>query len=185
MARTVAIGKQAFDEVIENDCFYVDKTGFIKEWWENKDDVTLITRPRRFGKTLTMSMIEQFFSVKYARRSDLFRGLQIWEDEKYRKLQGTYPVINLSFARIKSSNYETARENICQEIVRIYMQNRFLLEGNLLAPSEKEFFSNSSDTMSDAAASISINRLTEYLARYYGKNVIILLDEYDTPAQEA
>lgn len=185
MEKTVAIGKQVFHEIIENECFYVDKTNFIKEWWENKDTVTLITRPRRFGKTLTMSMVEQFFSVKYAGRADLFQELKIWEEEKYQKLQGTYPVINLSFANIKSSNYETARENICQEIVRVYMQNRFLLEGDLLAPQEKDFFSSISDTMSDAAASISINRLTEYLARYYGKNVIILLDEYDTPTQEA
>lgn len=72
MEKTVAIGKQVFHEIIENECFYVDKTNFIKEWWENKDTVTLITRPRRFGKTLTMSMVEQFFSVKYAGRADLF-----------------------------------------------------------------------------------------------------------------
>ncbi len=93
MARTVGIGYQNFEQLITNDNFYVDKTLFIKEWWENKDSVTLITRPRRFGKTLTMSMTEQFFSVKYAGRGDLFEGLAIWEEEKYRKLQGTYPVI--------------------------------------------------------------------------------------------
>lgn len=93
MARTVAIGKQNFGDIIENNYFYVDKTEFIKEWWEKGDDVTLITRPRRFGKTLTMSMLEHFFSVKYAGRSDLFEGLSIWKEEKFRNLQGTYPVI--------------------------------------------------------------------------------------------
>ena len=75
MARTVGIGIQSFREIIENDCFYIDKTDFIREWWESRDSVTLITRPRRFGKTLTMSMTEQFFSVEYAGRGDLFEGL--------------------------------------------------------------------------------------------------------------
>ena len=105
MARTVGIGLQSFEKIRENNCFYVDKTGFIKEWWENRDDVTLITRPRRFGKTLMMNTVEQFFSVKCAGRSDLFEGLAIWKEEKYRKLQGTYPVISLSFANVKSSSF--------------------------------------------------------------------------------
>ena len=95
MARNVAIGIQQFDTLIEKNCFYVDKTDFIREWWESNDSVTLITRPRRFGKTLNMSMTEQFFSVDYADRGDLFEGLSIWKEEKYRTLQGTYPVISL------------------------------------------------------------------------------------------
>ena len=78
MARTVGIGIQNFAKIIENDCFYVDKTPFIKEWWESQDDVTLITRPRRFGKTLNMSMVEQFFSLEYAGRAELFEGLDIY-----------------------------------------------------------------------------------------------------------
>ena len=101
MARTIGIGIQDFGEIIKNKCFYVDKTAFVKEWWENMDSVTLITRPRRFGKTLAMSMTEQFFSVKYAGRGDLFEGLFIWQEEKYRALQGTYPVISLSFATVR------------------------------------------------------------------------------------
>ncbi len=95
MARTVGIGIQSYCDIIKKDCFYVDKTSFIREWWEREDSVTLITRPRRFGKTLTMSMVEQFFSVEYAGRGDLFEGLSIWRDEEYRALQGTYPVIIL------------------------------------------------------------------------------------------
>ena len=113
MTRTVAIGIQNFESIIENHYFYIDKTAFIKEWWENGDAVTLITRPRRFGKTLNMSMVEQFFSVDYSDRGELFRGLSIWEEEKYRKLQGTFPVISLSFARVKELNYQDARERIC------------------------------------------------------------------------
>ena len=75
MARTVGIGIQDFTKMITNDCFYVDMTEFIREWWESMDDVTLITRPRRFGKTLNMSMLEQFFSVDYAGHGELFQGL--------------------------------------------------------------------------------------------------------------
>lgn len=185
MARTAAVGLDNFEKIIEGNYFYVDKTDFIREWWENGDKVTLITRPRRFGKTLTLSMTEQFFSVNYAGRGELFRGLSIWKEEKLRGLQGSYPVLNLSFAGIKSSCFATAREMICQEIVRVYMQNRFLLDHDTLALQEKEYFNSISDTMSDAAASAALNRMSGYLTRYYGKNVIILLDEYDTPMQEA
>ncbi|MDE7211225.1 MAG: AAA family ATPase, partial [Lachnospiraceae bacterium] len=105
MARVIASGKQNFEEIIENHYFYVDKTNFIKEWWENGNDVTLITRPRRFGKTLTMNMVERFFSVAYKGQGGLFEGLNIWGEEKYRKLQGTYPVINLSFSNVKGNTY--------------------------------------------------------------------------------
>ncbi len=107
MARTVGIGIQNFETVRERQFFYVDKTMFIKERWESQDDVTLIARPRRFGKTLNISMIEQFFSIKYAGRDDLFQGLSVWKDEKYRNLQGTYPVISLSFANIKETDHGT------------------------------------------------------------------------------
>ena len=105
MARNVAIGIQNFEEVIKGNCFYIDKTNFIKEWWDSKDSVTLITRPRRFGKTLNMSMIEQFFSANYAERGDLFERFSIWEYEEYRQIQGTYPVISLSFANIKEDSF--------------------------------------------------------------------------------
>lgn len=110
MAGAIGIGIQDFGKLIENQCFYVDKTDFIREWWESKDDVTLITRPRRFGKTLNMSMVEKFFSVDYADRGCLFEGLSIWEREEYRKLQGTYPVISLSFAGVKEKDYPMTRK---------------------------------------------------------------------------
>ena len=103
MARTVAIGHQDYETVRKNDYFYIDKTEFISEWWNAGDIVTLITRPRRFGKTLNMSMTEQFFSVKYAGRSDLFEGMDVWANEKMRTLQGTYPVVFLTFAGIKET----------------------------------------------------------------------------------
>ena len=98
----------------KEDIFYIDKTMFIKEWWENYDSVTLITRPRRFGKTLLMSMVEEFFSIQYAGRNDLFQGLCIWKEETYRRMQGTYPVISLSFANVKEQNYLSVKQRICQ-----------------------------------------------------------------------
>ena len=117
--RTVAIGIQNYNEIIEKNYFYIDKTSFIKEWRENGDSVTLITRPRRFGKTLNMSMVEQFFSLKYAGQSDLFEGKKIWGDEAYHTLQGTYPVISLSFANIKEKTYEAARYKIFQRLPEV------------------------------------------------------------------
>ena len=185
MARTVGIGIQDYARIIENNYFYVDKTSFIKEWWESGDAVTLITRPRRFGKTLTMSMVEQFFSVKYAGRSDLFEGLSLWEDEKYRGLQGTYPVISLSFANVKEKSLDQARKKICRIIKDLYNQNDFLLDSGVLNESEESDYRSISLDMEDSVASYSIKALSDYLYRYYGKKVIILLDEYDTPMQEA
>ena len=185
MARTVAIGIQQFDDIIEKNYFYVDKTSFIKEWWDSGDSVTLINRPRRFGKTLNMSMLELFFSVDYEDRGDLFEGLSIWEDDEYRKLQGTYPVISLSFANVKEQNYSDTKIRICQVIEDLYNKNIFLLESGLLTDSEKEFYKSVRMDMPEVVASIAINKLSDFLYRYYGKKVIILLDEYDTPMQEA
>ena len=186
MAKTVAIGIQSFGEIIEGNYFYIDKTFFIKEWWESGDSVTLITRPRRFGKTLNMSMLEQFFSVNYADRGDLFEGLSIWKEEKYRELQGTYPVISLSFARVKEDNYELTRDKICQIIRNLYIKNHFLKESDVLTDADKQYFDRIlSIDVSDSEMTSSLYQLSDYLSRYYGKNVIILLDEYDTPMQEA
>ena len=185
MGRNISIGIQRFNEIIENDYFYVDKTLFIKEWWKNGDTVTLITRPRRFGKTLTISMVEQFFSVKYAGRSDLFEGLSIWKEEAYHALQGAFPVISLSFANVKESTYAGARKKIFQMLAELYADHAFLLESGVLEEADKEYFKRVSIQMDDVDAAVAVHNLSKYLYRYYGKNVIILLDEYDTPMQEA
>ena len=185
MAKTVAIGIQDFHKIIEEDCFYIDKSYFIKEWWESKDDVTLITRPRRFGKTLTMSMIEYFFSIRHVDYRQIFSKLSIWEYEEYRKLQGTYPVINLSFANVKGSGYQDVRRMIGYIIADLYSQNAFIKEKNFLDENDKKFFDSISPDMQDSEMKLSIYQLSKFLCRYYGKKVIILLDEYDTPMQEA
>lgn len=169
----------------ENNYFYIDKTDFIREWWESGDAVTLITRPRRFGKTLNMSMLEQFFSVKYADYKHLFQELDIWKEEKYRTLQGTYPVISLSFANVKEKDYKMARKKICQLLTKLYADHSYLLESGLLYETDVAFFKRVSEDMDDSDASLALYQLSDYLCRYYGKKVIILLDEYDTPMQEA
>ena len=185
MGRTVAIGIQSFEKIRRKNCFYVDKTSFIKEWWESEDEVTLITRPRRFGKTLNMSMLECFFSVDYKDRGDLFEGLSIWQEETYRQLQGTYPVIFLSFASIKSSNFKTAKMEIYQVIVELFSRNSFLLKEGILDGEDEEFFKSVCMQMPEYVANKAIQRMSYFLSNYYGKKVIILLDEYDTPMQEA
>lgn len=185
MARTVGIGLQNFEKIRLQNTFYVDKTKFIKEWWEAKDDVTLITRPRRFGKTLTMSMTEQFFSVNYKNRKDLFEGLYIWKAKEYQNLQGTYPVISLSFSNIKETTYIATKKKICRTIQLLYRDFDFLVEGGLLSKDEVEDFQNITAEMEEYEASLALQQLSNYLYRYYGKKVIILLDEYDTPLQEA
>ena len=185
MARTVGIGIQSFDKIIKENSFYIDKTGFIRQWWESRDDVTLITRPRRFGKTLNMNMLERFLSVEYTGRGEIFDGLSIWKDEKYRNLQGTYPVIFLSFAGIKSSSFDEAKKSLFYLIEKLYNRYDFLLKEDSLNEKEKDFIKNISANMDNYSAISSLGTLSEFLCRYYGKKVIILLDEYDTPLQEA
>ena len=185
MAKVISIGNQSFESMRERDNFYVDKTSFIKEWWENEDIVTLITRPRRFGKTLNMNMLECFFSNKYKDRGDLFEGLDIWKEEKYRKLQGTYPVIFLSFAGIKGNTFEMSKKQICDKIVELYESNRFLLKSECISDTEKKRYISFLERPMDEDVSYKLNEMSNYLSRYYGKKVIILLDEYDTPMQEA
>ena len=185
MKRKIGIGIQNFEKLREKDCFYIDKTSFMKEWWENNDDVTLITRPRRFGKTLNMSMVEAFFSLNYADRGELFEGLFIWEKKEYRRIQGTYPVISLSFANVKEKDYKTTRKKICQFLTNLYAKYSFLIDSGVLYESDIRYFKRVSEDMDDSDATLALYQLSDYLYRYYGKKVIILLDEYDTPMQEA
>lgn len=183
--RTINIGGQGFDRLRENNYFYVDKTDFIREWWESGEDVTLITRPRRFGKTLNMSMLECFFSNQYNGRSELFEGLSIWEKEKYRNLQGTYPVISLSFANIKQNTYEEARIAVIMSIQDLFQRYKDLWENDSDEEKVRYSFMNLKTDAGDAEVAGSLHRLTDYLHYRYGKNVLVFLDEYDTPLQEA
>ena len=186
MSRTVAIGIQSFSDLVLNDCFYIDKTQFIKEWWDSMDSVTLITRPRRFGKTLTMNMVESFFSIDYKGHSLLFEKYNIWKYEGYRKLQGTYPVISISFARIKETGYEETRNKIYEIIRNLYIKFAYVCDSDVFLETDIAYYNKMlSGNMTETEATSAIYQLSDYLYRFYGKKVIILLDEYDTPMQEA
>lgn len=178
------LGYQDFEEVRTQHIFYIDKTDFIREWWENADKVTLITRPRRFGKTLNMSTMECFFSKKYEGRSDLFEGLSIWE-QKYKKLQGTFPVIFLSFANVKATTYQEMLFKMTMVIADLFNKNDYLLEGNILNEREKGYYQRIEPGMSSELATDVIHSMAGFLYRYYGQKVIIILDEYDTPMHDA
>lgn len=181
----VNIGVQSFEKLRNNKAFYVDKTHFIKEWWEAGDDTTLITRPRRFGKTLNLSTVECFFSNRYENRGDLFEGLSIWQEERYRELQGTYPVIFLSFAQVKTGKIEEIKQNIKRIITNVYFSFKPMMKSDIFDEAEREIFASVMPDMDDSTAYTAINTLCVYLEKYYKKKAIVLLDEYDTPMQEA
>ena len=185
----VNIGVQRFDKLRKQGSFYIDKTDFIREWWDTGSEVTLITRPRRFGKTLNMSMLECFFSNKYEDRADLFEGLSIFghdsDQEKYRNLQGRFPVIFLTFANIKADRYLEMENKIVEVIASLYNENDYLLDGDCLNTNEKEYYKNVKIGMPGDIAVGAVHQMACFMQRYYNENVIILLDEYDTPMQEA
>ncbi|MCI8693928.1 MAG: AAA family ATPase [Lachnospiraceae bacterium] len=191
VGRTISIGAQSFEYIRKNNYFLIDKTDFIKEWWENGDAVTLITRPRRFGKTLNLDMMNCFFSRTYEGRGELFEGLSIWEekspngDYKYRRLQGSYPVISLSFADIKGETFEETKQGIKYTLAKLYELHEYLRDGERMGKREQNFFDSVSPEMTDDVAVLALKYLSDYLESYYGQKVLIFLDEYDTPLQEA
>ena len=185
MERKIAIGIQDFSELREKGYFYIDKTDFIKEWWEAGDSTTLITRPRRFGKTLNISMLEQFFSLSYEGRGELFEGLSIWQEEKYRTLQGTYPVISLSFAGVKEADFESVRYQIRLLLMKEYEKYSYMMKDDFFPQIKKDRFYQMAYDMDTKDMGMSLYILSDYIYEYHGKKVIILLDEYDTPMQEA
>ena len=184
MAQTISIGKQDFLYLRENNYFYIDKTDFIRQWWESADDITLITRPRRFGKTLNMSMLNYFFSNHYSEKSEIFEKLSIWNSVKYRKLQGAYPVIFISFADVKQGNYKDAVQKVKKIIADVYRQYRYLMDYPDFTVADRRKLSDMTDRIDDVTAQDSLKDLSYFLSEYYKKKVIILLDEYDTPIQQ-
>ena len=197
-------GKRAYS-LFQEDCamtYYIDKTEMLDEivrileqkgnaveetgaFRGKKMKYLCVTRPRRFGKTLNLSMLECFFSNQYAGRSDLFEGLSVWREEKYRSLQGTYPVIALSFANVKETTYQATRKKICEIITDIYNQLDYLADSKQLNDNERMSFRRNAAGVEGGSETSSLKTLAYYLMKHYGKRVIILLDEYDTPMQEA
>ncbi len=199
MTWKLSVGNQDFDNVIENDNFYIDKTKFIEEWWSSNDRVTLITRPRRFGKTLMMSTVNCFFSDRYAGRKDLFDGLCISQNRKMMDLQGAYPVVFLSFSDCKNEEnvigmplkgYSDMVKEIKRKISQLYKQFPEILESDEVSEEEKNKFLRirefkDEEQFTTGMMNHSIQFLCELLCRISGKKPIVILDEYDTPLQEA
>ena len=178
------LGYQNFEEVRNQHIFYIDKTDFIREWWEYADKVTLITRPRRFGKTLNMSMTECFFSNQYADRSDLFEGLSIWEEKnpdgeyQYRKMQGIFPVIFLSFANVKAVTYQEMLFKITKVITDLYNKNDYLFKNKMLNEKEQKYYQKIEPGMSHELATDAIYTMAGFMQRYYDQKVIIIYVSY-------
>ena len=185
MERVIATGVQDFEKLRVNQRFYVDKTDFISKWWNGGDDVTLITRPRRFGKTLNMSTLNCFFSQKYANRGELFEGLKVWEDADLRAQQGKWPVIFLSFAGIKGRTYDDTMVQMKKLLTKLYLDFPELYRYEGFENNERQSLIKICEDMSNTEAALSVNLLSGLLQKVYGKKVLIFLDEYDTPLQEA
>lgn len=188
LAHTPGIGYQRIDEIIDEKVLYVDKTHFIKEWWESKCQVSLITRPRRFGKTLMLSTVNCFFSTLYEDRKDIFEGLKIWKYEEYRRMQGTFPVIFMSFAAVKASDFSGAIHTISRYCYDLYVTHGYIMDADVLSDEDKSIYTRYREGLGneDIEYCKSAMAVLSYLLfRYHGKKVIILLDEYDTPLQEA
>ena len=185
MEKVIATGSQDFEYLRKNNGFYVDKTDFIRKWWKGLDSVTLITRPRRFGKTLNMSTLNCFFSQKYANRGEIFEGLKVWEDADLRAQQGKWPVIFLSFAGIKGRTYDDTMVQMKKLLTKLYLEFPELYRYEGFENNERQSLIKICEDMSDTEAALSVNLLSGLLQKVYGKKVLIFLDEYDTPLQEA
>ena len=183
--KIVGVGIQDFEALRRDQMFYVDKTDFIRQWWESGETTTLITRPRRFGKTLNLSMLNCFFSTFYENRADLFDGLKIWDEKSYHKLQVRFPVIFLSFAGVKGKSFESVFRQMNYGIVELYRRFERIFDMSQFTDKERQDFGRISWDMDTSVAAQSLRLLTDLLYVYYGQKPIILLDEYDTPLQEA
>ena len=185
MPRTIPIGEQNFETLRNKNLFYIDKTRFIKEWWESEDRITLLTWPRRFGKTLMLDTVRFFFSLEFSNKNYLFENLEIWKNERFHNLQGSIPVIFISFANIKGNNYLDILEKIKETIIIIYNEFRSIIDISILSDTESEQFSSVRQSMSTVTAQSALLHLSKYIAQQKHTKPIILLDEYDTPLHEA
>ena len=184
--KPLPIGVEDFKRLVDNGYYFVDKTLMIKELLENKESVNLFTRPRRFGKTLNMSMLQRFFEATEKSNAYLFDGLKIAAYPEYMTYQGQYPVISISLKSMKQASYTDAFYMYKNLIAKEYEKHKIILESNQILESEKEIFQNIMEQRADQNVYLnSIRTLSDILAKYYKKNVIILIDEYDVPLENA
>ena len=180
MKKKLPIGISNFKEIIEDEYYYFDKTEFIENLFEEVSKIKLFTRPRRFGKTLNMSMIKYFFDIENKNENKkLFENLKISENEYFEK-QGTAPVISISFRNYDESSWENGFEMIKNTISDLYDEFEFVKE-NLSARKKEKYDSILFNRATEATWKLSLLDLTKYLYEYYGKKVVVLIDEYDQP----
>jgi len=186
LKKQILTGAESFEKIIEGDYFYVDKTLFIKELIKNRGDVTLITRPRRFGKTMNMSMLRHFLDVNLDSKT-LFDGLKIMEHKDIvEKYLNKYPVISLTLKNVEEDTYENAIKIIGSLVSGIYRQNLYLYESDRLNEAQKRlFFQLFLGEALEVEIKSALKFLTECLYAYHKKRVIVLLDEYDAPINNA
>ena len=177
--KRLAIGIDDFRKIIKEDCYYVDKTKFIEAVLEDASNVKLFTRPRRFGKTLNMSMLKYFFDVRESEENrELFNGLDI-EKSKYIDEQGKYPTILISLKSIKYETWEESLEQLKSLVSNLYNEFEYIRE--CLNESEIELFNDIWFKKENGEYANSLKNLTSFLYKYYKKEVILLIDEYDIP----
>ena len=183
----IGIGTSDFKKMRVKDNYYIDKTMYIRNIIDNKSEIILITRPRRFGKTLNMSMLKYYFDCKTTDNKELFQGLKIMEQgEQYTSKLGYYPVIYITLKDVQDSNYEKMLLNMKTAMLEMYKQHMYLLESDKIYDFEKEKIKDILYCREDETTlKNSVKDLSEYLNRYYGKPVILLVDEYDVPLQNA
>ncbi len=179
------LGSSDLKKIIENNNYFVDKSLFIKEIIEQQSQVILLPRPRRFGKTLNLSMLKYFFEINQPDNESLFTGLNIWQTEnEIKQKQGKYPVIYISFKDAKQNTWEDTLKHIKIEIAKLFRIHNYLLNNSLLLDNEKyEFNKIANRTADNVDFEVSLKQLSEYLHRFYNQEVVILIDEYDTPIQ--
>ena len=177
--KRLAIGIDDFRKIIKEDCYYVDKTKFIADVLQDASNVKLFTRPRRFGKTLNMSMLKYFFDVRESEENrKLFNGLDI-EKSKYIDEQGKYPIILISLKSLKYETWEESLEQLKSLISNLYNEFEYIRES--LNESEIELFNDIWFKKENGEYANSLKNLTSFLYKYYKKEVILLIDEYDIP----
>lgn len=183
--KKLPIGIEDFEKLRKNRFYYVDKTGMIRELLQNPAEVTLFTRPRRFGKSLNMSMLKYFFEPKGDK--ELFQGLEILEDsELCKEYMGKYPVISLTLKDIDAESFETAFAMAAMMVWREAGNHRYLLDSENLAEDEKRAFSQLLNTKMDKSVFCgSIALMSRLLEKHYNRKVVILIDEYDVPLARA
>ena len=183
----IGIGTSDFKKMRVQDFYYIDKTMYIKDIIDNKSEVLLVTRPRRFGKTLNMSMLKYFFDIKQKDSEELFEGLKIMnQDEKYTSKLGAYPVIYLTLKDAGLMNYEYMIMQMKTIMMDMFYEHRYVLDSDKIPTGEKNIFTrilNAEATDIDLVNSLKV--LSKMLYIYYDKPVIVLIDEYDVPIQSA